>query len=102
MSEQLRQFLREYLAWVATGGDERHACFDRGLGLCANLYGWQLEAGIKTASLALELKRLFEQDGLNTEYPFMSDDEYFDECEHDTCWQNPVRLAWVRSKLTGE
>lgn len=100
MSEELKRFYREYLAWVEAGAP-LSTVFTETRGLCCNLLDWSKNTypnRRKYIELSEEQGSLFMAAGLSISFPFHDDDtgEYYRECERDAAHLNPKRLAWVR------
>lgn len=100
MTKDMREFLTAWLAWAEDpdaydlddGGP-----FEKRSGLCANLD--EFLVGINFYKLLQELSDMLEADGLDTTYPFDTEQSYDVAFDNRTQHLNPARLAWVRSKL---
>lgn len=94
MTDELKQFYRDYLTWVERGAPESRD-FNAGTGLCDNLSSWACARfNINTAvDLDSEQERMFSRAGLSASYPFNNELSY--GREHDKT-KNPKRIAWVR------
>lgn len=97
MSEQMKQFLTEWLAWAEADAPV-HPVFKAHRGLCSNLYQWSCDnpdiSVSKFAYLGCELTELFNSEV----YPFGKDD-YMRDYKSRTQHRNGKRLAWVREQL---
>lgn len=101
MSPNLRQFYRDYLAWVESG--ERSDVFTSNFGLCWNLNLWGRRRGLSTLDreeLPRELTLQFVAAGLPGDHPFNSSSLEYDAEPNKTL--NPKRIAWVREHAQGE
>jgi hypothetical protein len=94
MSEELKQFLSDYLAWVDAGAPPSKP-FERGYGLCSNTFyfdgDWE--------AVDNELSALFKADGLDRVYPF-GKEAYEEASVNDTHHLYQPRIDWIKSKLT--
>lgn len=97
MSEQLREFLTAWLAWAENGAPSRYP-FNPANGLCACAAIYADATYGDEVDLLTELANLFEDQGLNANYPF---GQYEYDMRHldDTQHLDPNRLAWVREQL---
>jgi hypothetical protein len=93
MSEELKQFLSDYLAWVEAGAPPSKP-FERGYGLCSNTYHWDGD----WTHLGGELDTLFAEDGLDEDYPF-GEAAYAAAIEADTQHLHQPRIDWIVRKL---
>jgi hypothetical protein len=101
MSDLLREFLSEWLAWAESGGLERQP-FTRFSGLCLNFWEWleDRDASFKEITGEMSaLEGLFISEGLDHITPFGASVKYSDEGDRASMHLNPQRLAWVRSKV---
>lgn len=100
MTKEMREFLTAWLAWAE---DPDAYDFDDGgpfkkrAGLCSNLD--EFLGGIDFCKFLQELADMLEADGLDTKYPFDTEQSYDAAFDNRTQHLNPARLAWVRSKL---
>lgn len=93
ISEDLRAALQSWLDW-AEGGAPNGEPFFRDVGLCTNMWEWDVEVGP-------ELREVLEEEFVDDfEYPFGQHD-YIERQDDSTLHQCPKRLAWVR-KILGE
>lgn len=102
MTKEMREFLTAWLAWAQGGGVESHefgSVFSRSTGLCAASNHWAESTGAQFGLLIGELGDMLECDGLCSDFPFDTEDSYFDAAAAQEQHLNPARLAWVRSKL---
>lgn len=100
MSEQLREFLTAWLAWVYLGAPQ-YRPFDRRDGLCASAQDWCRANGRSKRDgvmLRHEVKNQLQRTGLDPYYPF-GEQEYFHGVLLDNNHEDPKRLAWVRDQL---
>ena len=95
MSEELREFLREWLSWAEAGApkDERFC----GGGLCPNAVSWARAKNDKEIVALKELSDLLEAE-FPTSYALPFDGTLSNYVNSD-CTKNPRRLAWVKEKL---
>ncbi|CAK1256715.1 unknown function [Klebsiella phage vB_Kpl_K59PH2] len=87
MTKEMREFLTAWLAWAED--PDAYDSYDGGpfkkrTGLCSNID---------------ELHGMLEADGLDTLYPFDTEQSYDTAFSERTQHLNPARLAWVRAKL---
>lgn len=101
MSEDLKNFLQEWLEW-AEGRNEK-AQFSAGAGLCHNYFKWCLAEKVPNlSSRKHEVTDILVKDGLDQHYPFGGFHTYDNERFWKTMHKNPERLAWVRKQLMHE
>jgi len=101
MSEQLREFLSDWIKWVDAGGDDGKPFWYRH-GLCASFDYWLSNKGAAWYDIESErfqLVEVFKNDGLSAIYPFSSVEQFYEESDKDAMHLNKSRLAWVRSKV---
>jgi hypothetical protein len=91
MSERLKQFYREYLAWVEAGCPHSDI-FATNWGLCTCLDGWSGDDDV----LHEEQASLFRSAGLSVAYPFNEDMVCYGY-EHNKT-KNEARISWVREQ----
>lgn len=89
MSEQMREFLTEWLAWALADAPV-HPAFVAHKGLCGNLYQWSCYDN----DLSDELEELLN----GVVYPFGESDYNLDR-KFQTQHHNAKRLAWVLEQL---
>lgn len=103
MSETLKKFLSEWLAWAEAGAPE-HEAFDRRYGLCADLGFWLTENIMvipdeEADDVEVEFGRLLSAEfGDEYMYPFGRVD-YLVRGNNGTQHLNEARLAWARKQL---
>lgn len=102
MTQHLKQYLTDYLAW-AEGGESRTA-FDTGTALCGNTALWvarnilvDVQWDVWT-DIVNDLANELRIDGLNTYYPF-GEEVYHTERVNKSHHQNPTRLEWIRQTV---
>jgi len=99
MSEELKQFYREYANWLNDGAPE-HTSFRRFDGLCICLIRW-LSENKKISTITYEMSRQFVNAGLSEDFPFNSADRndrmnsYSSEVMRHTSYLNKKRRQWV-------
>lgn len=93
MSEELLEFLKEWLEWAESPMADlgRGGKFFNSTGLCYNC----------PPLVNDELRNLLESDFGLSSYPFNNRcaEDYDREASSKTIHKNPERLAWVRGKL---
>lgn len=93
MSETLKKFLSEWLAWAELGAPE-HKTFQPWSGLCYTLIRWGASSKVQCEFANLLIDTLDDD-----EYPF-GGQKIFDHDNHNqTMHLNEARLAWVREQL---
>lgn len=102
MSENLKLFLADWLAWTQDGAPPSLP-FTRYQGLCTNFGRWYRSA-IRDDYEAMhaevnQFKDLLVSEGLDEDYPFGGEERYLRDCEHETMHRNKARIDWVRSKV---
>lgn len=85
MSPELRHTLQAWIYWVAAGAPHKRP-FRRDDSLCY------------VVDNRVELKNMFQADGLDTNYPF-GEVQTFRDWYNCTCHLNQARVAWVRKVL---
>ncbi len=93
---QVKLALRDLLAWVDKGCPD-HESFRKSGALCISVNLWLQRRGCSAQSDWLE--SLFEAEGLAKDFPFNggSASNFRKEVTDHTLYQNPKRLAWLRS-----
>lgn len=100
MTNEMREFLTAWLSWAEGGACKDHEygnIFRPYTGLCAALDYWT--DVVPLYWLIEEFGDMLDDDGLDTEYPFDTEESYSEAARLGTHHLNPARLAWVRSKL---
>lgn len=93
-SKELTEFYQAYAKWLDEGAPNWEP-FRRDCGLCLNLYKYTQEEELLNR-LDKELWQQFEDAGLNVYLPFNIKTSYRDEKRTQTCFENPLRIKWVR------
>lgn len=94
MSEELAQFLAEYLTWA---GDTQNLAggFKETHGLCAGACDWGFY--FEVPDLEAELAAQLEKSRLDNHYPFdAGEGAYVNDCQKHL---NPKRIIWTRREL---
>lgn len=102
MSDELRKFLQEWLAWADAGGvmdDEHVNLFSNYSGLCDNAWRYSFIKGIKAGSLEYEVKAALYTTRFSGDYPFGGRKLFYQESDNGTTHLNEARLNWVRRQL---
>lgn len=102
MTKEMREFLTAWLSWAEGGACKDHEygnIFRPYTGLCAALDYWTDVVDVPFYRLIEELGGMLGSGGLDTEYPFDTEESYSKAARLGTHHLNPARLAWVRSKL---
>lgn len=87
----LKEFYQAYAAWLDAGAPEGQP-FDRGYGLCDNLYDqYYCHRGLMN-----EMRGQFKKAGLDIDYPFGGSEVFEDETDNSTMHTNPLRVQWVK------
>lgn len=99
----LKQFYKEILDWVDKGMAE-NSVFKSDTGLCENLKRWfyneDMEYYQDILYSTVELQYwIFLQKYNSRHYPFCGVKEYVSEQEQKSIYQNPVRIAFLRSQV---
>lgn len=103
MIDALKEFYKEWLAWVDSGPRKGHKYFHYTEGLCANVYDFalnHLDPAVYNYPHRLEeyLRDQFEEQGLDRHYPF-GKRSYNQRKRNGTLYRCPRRIAWVRAQL---
>lgn len=107
MSELIKQYLTEYLAWAEADAPV-HETLNPDHPICSNARLWA-RAGKQETRLAsqgvddanqmvCELKDMFVRDDMDIWFPF-GEATFTRECRFSAHHRNPDRLAWVRKQL---
>lgn len=106
MTKEMREFLTAWLAWATSANPIAYidggAGFRKDTGLCSNIsvyLGEERGGSSRYYALYGELGNMLEDDGLDTDYPFDTEESYGEAFRDSTQHLNPARLEWVRSKL---
>lgn len=92
MSDELKKFLTDYLAWVDAGAPE-DIPFTRRYGLC-------FHAEKRDYKLYNELSKILDKEFTNhSAYPFGGMSVYFASHERRAQHLNQKRIDWIKSKL---
>ncbi|QFR55683.1 hypothetical protein JC221_037 [Yersinia phage JC221] len=102
MSEDLKQFYRDYAEWLKSGASTFHEFFRRDKGMCSNIEYW-VESRIgdcdrvwyEAQKLKTEMQEQFMKAGLCSGFPFSDSEDYYKECITSTCHLNVKRREWV-------
>lgn len=93
MSETLKMFLSEWLAWAEAGAPE-HKTFHPWSGLCFMLIRWGASSKVQWEFSDLLIDTMGDD-----EYPF-GGQYIFDQDNHNRAMHlNEARLSWVREQL---
>ena len=84
--------------WIDQG-QEPHPVFREGRAICESMDQWFSSHRLRRKPMSDLLETMFISEGLDHNYPFNngSSSEFFDEEEDLRFYQNPKRLAWLRS-----
>jgi hypothetical protein len=96
MSPNLSRFYKELNDYLKNGG-EKPVWFVMNSGLCYNLETWCNFNYLSSEKLLLEkeMKKQFSSAGVNRNFPFSSDSEYFKEQNEFRIYKNQWRLKWI-------
>lgn len=101
MSDELKKFLQEWLAWAEAGGvmqDDHRDLFSNYSGLCGNAWGYRVVKGIEE-ELEEEVKIVLHATGFSGYYPFGGRKLFYQEVDNGITHLNQERLNWVRRQL---
>lgn len=87
----LKAFYQAYAAWLDAGAPSLEP-FSRHSGLCGNLTRFTDD----WHPVLDEMVAQFKAAGLDYEYPFSSEDDYYVQCHYGTQHLNTERIEWVR------
>ncbi|QFR55684.1 hypothetical protein JC221_038 [Yersinia phage JC221] len=98
MSEDLKQFYRDYAEWLENDAPE-HPVFCRCYALCSNLIEWRTEKEKEDKPLLDEMWNQFAEAGLSETMPFnnkeIGDLSYIYESCSESFHLNEKRRQWV-------
>lgn len=98
-SSALLQFYKEWLAFAESENPYDHDFFEVRCGLCANALWWEDEHDMYLI-IRQEMFQQFEQAGVDTDYPFGGGARYAQDAATGAAIFNPMRLAWVRARIS--
>ena len=103
MQKNLVSFYRAYWVWLEDGAPEKNENphnFERGYGLCSNLFIYfttkdgDVDRDAYTAKR--EMRHQFSKAGLDDNTPFNPGGDYFSESFDCLCHLNEKRIEWVK------
>ncbi len=95
---QVRRALQDLQTWVE-GGCPDHVIFSRHNAICHTTKRWFNHHSYQDWLVLYYFKDLFDAEGFNIEAPFNNGSlkQFRAELDKGTVYQNPKRLAWLRS-----
>jgi hypothetical protein len=102
------QFLKDWIYWAESYGEDINGGFQKSLGLCPSIEGWlaegrrlipfeEVEEAIEYFSYLIPKSDLYPEDPENC--PFGGWSTYLKEWKENTAHKNAERLSWVRETI---